>query len=103
VAGGINVLAPQNMSDYPRISLETVLRLRPDVVIDTADMGATDEERRQHEAENLALWQREPLVKAAGLREIHTVTTDALVVPGPRVVEAAQWLLDLIHPRARPR
>jgi hypothetical protein len=28
---------------------------------------------------------------------VHAATTDALVVPGPRVVDAAEWLAGLIR------
>jgi iron complex transport system substrate-binding protein len=97
IAGGDNVLATDGLPEYPRISLETVVRLRPDVVIDTADMGDTTLERRAKAPANLALWNDDAMVKIARLGKVHAVTTDALVVPGPRVVEAARWLARLIH------
>jgi len=97
IAGGANVLDDPGLPEYPRISLETVIRLRPDVIIDTGDMGDTPEERERNGRANLALWRGNPLLAAAGIRRIHAATTDALVVPGPRVTEAAEWLRSLIQ------
>ena len=37
--------AIEGQPEYPRISMETVLRLDPDVIIDTVDMGETDRDR----------------------------------------------------------
>jgi iron complex transport system substrate-binding protein len=97
IAGGANVLDDPALPAYPHLSLESVLRLRPDVVIDTGDMGDTPEERDRNGRANLALWRTQEMVAAAGIHHIHAATTDALVVPGPRVVEAAEWLRGLIH------
>lgn len=97
LAGGANVFDDPALPEYPRISLETVIRSRPDVVIDTGDMGEDAPERARQAVANLALWRADPLVSASGIRRIHAATADALVVPGPRVVEAAEWLSRLIH------
>jgi iron complex transport system substrate-binding protein len=102
IAGGTNVLPEQGLTEYPRISLETVLRLRPDVVIDTGDMGDSPEEREAHGRTNLALWRGNALVAAAGIKRIYCDTTDALVVPGPRVVEATEWLRTRIRDSQTP-
>jgi iron complex transport system substrate-binding protein len=97
MAGGANVLDDPRLPEYPRISLETVIRLRPEVIIDTGDMGDTPEERERNGRANLALWRGSSLVTSAGIRRIHAATTDALVVPGPRVSEATEWLRRLIQ------
>jgi iron complex transport system substrate-binding protein len=97
VAGGRNALAGSRMPAYPRISMETVLRLDPDVIIDTVDMGETVAERTERAAANTRLWRAYPMLKAVTSRRLHAATTDAVVVPGPRVVEAAEWLASLIH------
>jgi len=102
IAGGTNALADEGLPEYPRISLETVVRLRPDVVIDTGDMGDTPEERVRRSGANRELWMRNALIANAGIKRIHATTTDALVVPGPRVVEAAEWLRALVHEGATP-
>ena len=97
VAGGINVLNIVGQPDYPRISMETVLRLDPDVIVDTVDMGDTAAERRERQVVNERLWQRYGMLAAVKAKRVYAATTDALVVPGPRVVEAAEWVFALLH------
>jgi iron complex transport system substrate-binding protein len=97
IAGGTNVLAIAGQPEYPRISMETVLRLDPDVVVDTVDMGETEAERRQRQAINERLWSAYGSLSAVKAKRVHAATTDALVVPGPRVVEAAEWVATLLR------
>jgi iron complex transport system substrate-binding protein len=99
MAGGHNVLATASLPQYPRISMETVLRLDPDVIIDTVDMGETTALRREHQAVNERLWAQYPGLRAVRTGRVFADTTDALVVPGPRIVEAATWLTALLHRR----
>jgi iron complex transport system substrate-binding protein len=100
IAGGTNVMAIAGQPEYPRISMETVLRLDPDVIIDTVDMGDTEAERRASGPINERLWAEFGSLRAIKARRLHAATTDALVVPGPRVVEAAEWIAALL--RGRP-
>ena len=99
IAGGRNVLAIQGQPEYPRISMETVLRLDPDVIVDTVDMGETEAERRLRQPINERLWSAYPTLTAVKNRRLHAATTDALVVPGPRVVDAAEWVASLLRER----
>jgi len=102
IAGGRNLLAGLVSSPYPRISMETVIRLDPDVILDTVDMGETDAERRAREAANRQLWSAYPLLSAVRANRIHAATTDPLVVPGPRIVDAAEWLARMIASDGTP-
>jgi iron complex transport system substrate-binding protein len=92
VAGGRNVLDDPSLPEYPRISMETVIRLDPDVIVDAGDMGETEEEHRRRQPATERLWRQQPDVRAAKAGAVHAVTSDAFVVPGPRVVEAADTL-----------
>jgi iron complex transport system substrate-binding protein len=94
IAGGINVLDDPKLPDYPRISMETVIRLAPDVLIDAADMGEQIDDSRIRRTE--ALWAAQPLVKASGMR-VHGVSEEAFVTPGPRVVDVARQLARFVH------
>jgi iron complex transport system substrate-binding protein len=98
VAGGVNVLDDPSLPGYPRISMETVIRLAPDLIVDAGDMGDTVAEHVRRQPITEALWRRQSAVAAAGKGAVHAVTSDAFVVPGPRVVEAAEtlaaWLRD---------
>jgi iron complex transport system substrate-binding protein len=99
IAGGRNVLAADRLPEYPHISMESVLRLDPDVVVDTVDMGDTAAERLARQAVNERLWAAYGGLRAVKSRRLYADTTDALVVPGPRVVDAAEWIAALIRPR----
>ena len=92
VAGGVNVLDDPRLPEYPRISMETVIRLEPDVIVDAGDIGETEEDHRRRQPITERLWRRQPNVKAARSNGVHAVTSDAFVVPGPRVVEVAETL-----------
>jgi iron complex transport system substrate-binding protein len=96
IAGGVNVLASDSLPEYPRISMETVIRLAPDVIIDAGDMGDALEERKARQITTETLWQRQPLAASRAGR-VHAVTSDAFVVPGPRVVEAAETMALWLH------
>jgi iron complex transport system substrate-binding protein len=100
IAGGRNVLAIKGQPQYPRISMETVLRLDPEVIVDTVDMGETAAERRVRQPINERLWSAYRTLTAVKTRRLHAATTDALVVPGPRVVDAAEWVAALLRERS---
>jgi iron complex transport system substrate-binding protein len=96
IAGGVNVLSDQNLPEYPRISMETVIRLAPDVIIDAGDMGDTPGERQSRQVITEGLWKRQQL-DAARAGRVHAVISDAFVVPGPRVVEATETMALWLH------
>ena len=96
IAGGVNVLSDDRLPEYPRISMETVIRLAPDVIIDAGDMGDTPDERRSRQIATEALWKRQQL-DAARAGRVHAVISDAFVVPGPRVVEATETMARWLH------
>ena len=97
VAGGINVIAQESRQPYPRISLETILREHPDVLIDMGDMGDSAEERQRKATENRVLWDAVPNLSAVQTGRIYCLTSTAFVVPGPRVTEAAEILFSILQ------
>jgi ABC-type Fe3+-hydroxamate transport system substrate-binding protein len=99
IAGGQNVLAINGQPEYPKISMETILRLDPEVIVDTVDMGETEAERSRRQPINEKLWTAYPMLSAVTTKRLHAATTDALVVPGPRVVDAAEWVASLLRDR----
>lgn len=97
IAGGRNVLADSPVA-YPRISLETVLRLDPDVIVDMGDMAVTTGVTEQHIRSVLKLWEAQSgSVRAAARSQVHAVAADIFVVPGPRVVEAAEAFAKMLR------
>jgi iron complex transport system substrate-binding protein len=89
IAGGRNVLFDSPVT-YPKISLEAVLRLAPDVIVDMGDMAATTGVTEAHRQSVVKLWETQPTVKAVTAKKVFAVAADIFVVPGPRVVEAAE-------------
>ena len=96
MAGGVNVLGSVKL-EYPRISMETVISLAPDVIVDVGEMGESpaDSERRRTVTE--ALWQRQTLVKAVRAGGVHAINDEAFVVPGPRIVDVARTMARWLH------
>ena len=97
VAGGTNPIARDSSQPYPHVSLETILRINPDVLIDMGDMGATEQERERKAAENRDLWKQVSNLSAVKKGRVYSLTSTAFVVPGPRVTEAAEILFTLLH------
>jgi iron complex transport system substrate-binding protein len=78
VAGGSNVLNIAGQPEYPRISMETVLRLDPEVIVDTVDMGETPADWRQRAPINERLWSAYGTLTAVKSGRLYAATTDAL-------------------------
>lgn len=97
IAGGVNVLGGSGLPEYPKVSMETVIRLAPDVIVDAGDMGDSPDTRRQRNDATMRLWSTQTAVAAVRTQGVHTVDSDAFVVPGPRVVEVAETLAAWIH------
>jgi iron complex transport system substrate-binding protein len=96
IAGGENALAASKVQ-YARISMETVIGLAPDIIVDTGEMGEfpTDSTERLKVTENL--WKRQTLVKAVRDGAIHASNDQAFVVPGPRIVNVARMMASWFH------
>jgi iron complex transport system substrate-binding protein len=97
IAGGTNVLAKPGLPQYPRISLETVLRENPDVIIDLSGTQKTEEARSASRSASLALWDQYREIAAVRNGHVYAGTSDSLVVPGPRTPIATQRLFDFLH------
>lgn len=88
IAGGSNALGAEAIS-YPHISLETVVRLNPDVILDMSMMGESTEPRVQ-ENRLRQPWLVHRELTAVRNNDVFGLTSETLVTPGPRVVEAAE-------------
>jgi iron complex transport system substrate-binding protein len=89
IAGGKNVLFDSPVT-YPKISLEAVLRLAPDVIVDMGDMAVTTGVTEEHKRSVVKLWEPQQAIGAVTKKRVFAVAADIFVVPGPRVVEAAE-------------
>jgi iron complex transport system substrate-binding protein len=92
IAGGRNLFA-DSATAYPKISLEAVVRLKPEVIIDMGDMADTVGVTEVHKRSVEGLWKSRKDVPS----RVHAVADDIFVVPGPRMVNAARAFQTLIH------
>ena len=100
IAGGQNVFKDASAA-YPKVSLEEILSRNPDVIIDMGEMadtvGVTDVQKRNV----VVLWNRMASIAAVRNHRVHAVASDIFVVPGPRVVQAAQEFFAILHPEGK--
>jgi iron complex transport system substrate-binding protein len=89
IAGGVNALA-QTAMPYPKVSLESMIGVNPDVLVDMGDMAETLRVTEEHKRSVVALWSRYPTLNAVKHGRVFAVASDIFVVPGPRVVDAAE-------------
>lgn len=96
IAGGRNVLTDTAIA-YPQISLETVIRLNPDVILDLSMMGSSTNAAQLQQP-----WLTHHELGAVRTRQVFGLIQEVLVTPGPRVVDAVEILRSQIHQRDRP-
>jgi iron complex transport system substrate-binding protein len=85
VVGGDNALAEMHY-DYPKISLEEVLRARPEVIVDLSDAGRA----------GIAAWDGVD-VPAVASRHVFAIAEPYLMAPSPRVRLALEALSPVVH------
>lgn len=95
-AGGANIFADSSRG-YLKTSLEVIVRRNPDVIIDMGDMAETTGVTDQHKQAVVQLWSSQPTLKAIASRTIFAVASDIFVVPGPRMLDAAQAFAKLLE------
>ncbi len=97
IAGGQNIFSDAS-AGYVKISLEEVLARNPDVIVDMGDMSDTVAVTEAQKNSVAALWGRMNSISAVRARRVHAVASDIFVVPGPRVVDAANEFFKMLHP-----
>jgi iron complex transport system substrate-binding protein len=91
LAGGTNMTADEPIT-YPRISIEEVIRKKPDIIIiSTMDMEAAGEKAR----EDWMKWKSIPAVKN---NQVYLIDSDTINRPSQRIVEGLEAMARLIHP-----
>lgn len=93
LAGGLNI-ASEAKAPYPRLTMETVLKENPEVLLFPRGSIETVP-RSEQEA-----WRRWTTVTAVRENRLRDVSADALNRPGPRVMEGLEALARAIHPEA---
>lgn len=97
IAGGSNVLTGTAIA-YPHISLETVVRLNPDVILDTSIMGDAGADTGLREVSLREPWLAHRELAAVQNGMVLGLASESLVTPGPRVVDAVELIRTKILP-----
>jgi iron complex transport system substrate-binding protein len=95
-AGGANVFADVKR-EAVRVSTEMLLARAPEVIVDLHYSGAIPEAQLQRERD---IWQPLASIPAVKTNRVHILVGDHLVVPGPRIAQAAEDYARAIHPDA---
>ncbi len=87
-AGGRNALEgiPE---PYPKLRLEQIVRLAPQVIIDNVPGGG----------DAVAAWGALPTIPAVRDRRVFAVSDRALLIPGPKLPQSIERLAEMIHGR----
>jgi iron complex transport system substrate-binding protein len=96
LAGGANVFADVGRQAV-HASTEMLLAKAPDVIVDLHYTGALDDAQLQKERE---VWRPLASIPAVKSNRVQLLVGDYLVVPGPRIVQAAEEYARAIHPDA---
>jgi iron complex transport system substrate-binding protein len=94
VAGGVDVLARLKRQSV-QLSTESILALAPEVIIELHYGSSMRTDRL--DAERL-VWNALPSVPAVKNNRVHLLVGDEFVVPGPRIVLAAERFAKVLHP-----
>ncbi|MCP5102864.1 MAG: ABC transporter substrate-binding protein [bacterium] len=83
IAGGVN--AYRGSIKYPSVSIESVVAMNPDVII---ELSAFNEGINEEKV--MALWEKFSFISAVKSRKIKIITDDLWLIPGPRVAGIAE-------------
>jgi iron complex transport system substrate-binding protein len=94
LAGGNNMTKEETIT-YPRISLEEVIRKKPEVIIiSSMERGGRFEAARLEWMK----WRSIPAVKNG---RVHLIDSDLIDRPSPRIVEGLEAMARFIHPEVK--
>jgi iron complex transport system substrate-binding protein len=93
LVGGINIASGASAA-YPRLTMETVLKEDPEILI--FPRGSVETVPRSEQQE----WRRWTTLTAVQQNRLREVSANALNRPGPRVMEGLEELARVIHPEA---
>jgi iron complex transport system substrate-binding protein len=93
LAGGNNIFGDLN-DRYPQISKESLLKREPDVII---ELRPEDINLSRSIKEITNDWNELSSIPAVANGNIQVVTDDYIKIAGPRIVQSAERMLQLIH------
>jgi len=91
LAGGRNMTGDQPIT-YPKLSMEAVMKRKPDVIIiSSMERGGESEKARKK-------WFRWPTLPAVQEGRVYLIDSDLIDRPAPRIVSGLEEMARLIHP-----
>ena len=94
IAGGSDVMADVKRQSV-QMSTEMILTRAPEVIVELHYGASLPTERLEDERQ---VWSALPAVPAVRRQQVHLLVGDEFVVPGPRIVRAAERLARTLHP-----
>jgi len=95
-AGGRNIFSDVD-KNYFGVSLESILKKCPEVIIETVSgMNISEEERQKY----ISDWNDLSSIPAVRLNRVYVLTENYLQIPGPRIHEAIKCIAKTLHPAA---
>jgi iron complex transport system substrate-binding protein len=94
LAGGNDVLSDLKRQSV-EMSTEMLLTRAPEVII---ELEYGDSPRRPQADADARVWDVVPSVPAVRKKQVHLLVGDEFVVPGPRIVQAAERFARVLHP-----
>lgn len=91
IAGGVNAY-PGNM-EYPSISIESIITMNPDVIIELSAFNEGIDDRVV-----LDSWNKFPFLTAVKKKKIAIIKDSMWLIPGPRVAEIARKMQQILSP-----
>jgi iron complex transport system substrate-binding protein len=90
LAGGINMTADEPVT-YPRISIEEVIRKRPDIIIiSSMERGGEFEKAREE-------WMKWKSIPAVKNNRVYLIDSDLIDRPSQRIIDGLEEMARLIH------
>ena len=97
LAGGRNVYQDTRLK-VPAVSLEGLLRMDPEVIIDIfPDAGAHQADLQKVRRQ----WQQLEQIEAVRQQQIHFIEAGYATVPGPRIVQLLSDIAGILHPEIK--
>jgi iron complex transport system substrate-binding protein len=91
LAGGMNMTADEPIT-YPRLSLEEVIRRKPEVIlVSSMERGGRFEKARQD-------WMTWTSIPAVQKGRVHLIDSDLIDRPSPRIIQGLEDMARLLHP-----
>jgi ABC-type Fe3+-hydroxamate transport system substrate-binding protein len=95
LAGGENLMG-NHPQPYPTPAISAIIQSAPEVILDVWGGRLQGQSR----AQRLTDWRSLPMLPAVASGRVYVIDRDDVLIPGPRVAQAARHLTELLHGHA---